>query len=199
MKTLPLYRRILGTDFDRMPAPVRAVHDFNGRYVGEGTTTVERGNLVARSIASLLGMPQSGCERPVRIEIEATTKGELLSRFYPDCTLRTFQTCETKKGQTLLGERFGPFRLELALAAHEDGLDFRLVRWTWGPVCLPMSLAPRLVATERLYNGRHRFLVRISLPLIGLLLGYEGEVETVVPPKPATNDVRTRNAHFDVL
>jgi hypothetical protein len=199
MTALPLYRRVLGADFDRMPAPVRAVHDFTGRYVGEGTATVERGNLVARAMAALLGMPQAGRDRPVRIEIDATTKGELLSRFYPDCTLRTFQTCETRKGQTLLGERFGPFRLSIALTAHARGCDFRLVRWTLGPVPLPMALAPRLVATERVCEGKHRFLVRISLPLIGLLLGYEGDVETLIPRKAATPHDRPRPPRFDVL
>lgn len=199
MTTMPLYRRILGAGFDRMPAPVRAVHDFTGRYVGEGTATVERGNVVARAIAALLGMPQAGRDRPVRIVIEATQKGELLSRYYPDCTLRTFQSCETRNGQTLLGEKFGPFRLLIALTGHESGCDFRLVRWSLGPVPLPMALAPRLVANERLHDGRHRFLVRISLPLIGLLLGYEGDVETVIPPKPAATYDRPRTPRFDVL
>lgn len=199
MNAVPLYRRVLGTDFDRMPAPVRAVHDFTGRYVGEGTANVERGNLVARSIASLLGMPQAGRDRPVRIVIDATTKGELLSRFYPDCTLRTFQTCETRNGQALLGEKFGPFRLLIALTGHERGCDFRLVRWTLGPIPLPLALAPRLVATERLHEGKHRFLVRISLPLIGLLLGYEGDVETVIPPNPDKSYDRPRPPRFDVL
>ena len=199
MSTMPLYRRVLGADFDLMPAPVRAVHDFTGRYVGEGTATVERGNVIARSIAALLGMPQAGRDRPVRIVIDATKKGELLSRFYPDCTLRTLQSCETRKGQVLLGEKFGPFRLLIALTGHERGCDFQLVRWTLGPVPLPMALAPRLVANERLHKGKHRFLVRISLPLIGLLLGYEGDVETLTPPKLATSHVRPRTPRFDVL
>lgn len=199
MNTLPLYRRVLGADFDRMPAPVRAVHDFTGRYVGAGTANVERGNLLARSIAALLGMPQAGRDRPVRIVIDAMPKGELLSRFYPDTTLRTFQSCETRDGQTLLGEKFGPFRLLIALTGHERGCDFRLVRWTLGPIPLPMALAPRLVANERLHNGRHRFLVRISLPLIGLLLGYEGDVETLVPSRQDGIHDRPRTPRFDVL
>lgn len=199
MNTLPLYRRVLGADFDRMPAPVRAVHDFTGRYVGAGTANVERGNLLARSIAALLGMPQAGRDRPVRIVIDAMPKGELLSRFYPDTTLRTFQSCETRDGQTLLGEKFGPFRLLIALTGHERGCDFRLVRWTLGPIPLPMALAPRLVANERLHNGRHRFLVRISLPLIGLLLGYEGDVETIVPSTQDRHHDRPRTPRFDVL
>jgi len=199
MTTLPLYRQILGAAFDRMPAPVRAVHDFTGRYVGEGTATVERGNLVARAIAGLLGMPQAGSDRPVRIVIDATTTGELLARYYPDCTLRTFQSCETRNGRTLLGEKFGPFRLLIALTGHERGCDFQLVRWTLGPIPLPMALAPRLVATERLHHGKHRFLVRISLPLVGLLLSYEGDVETLVPAKTAAAHDRARTPRFDVL
>ena len=199
MTTMPLYRRILGTDFDRMPAPVRAVHDFTGRYVGEGTANVQRGNLVARTIASLLRMPQAGRDRPVRIVIDATKRGESLARYYPDCTLRTFQTCETRNGRTLLGEKFGPFRPLIALTGHESGSHFRLVRWTLGPIPLPMALAPRLVANERLHDGRHRFLVRISLPLIGLLLGYEGDVETLVPSNATACHDRPRAPRFDVL
>ena len=199
MTTMPLYRRILGAGFDRMPAPVRAVHDFTGRYVGEGTATVERGNAVARWIAVLLGMPLAGCDRPVRIEIDATTNGELLARYYPDCTLRTFQSCETRNGQNLLGEKFGPFRLLIELTGHDRGCDFRLVRWSLGPVPLPMALAPRLVANERLHDGRHRFLVRISLPLIGLLLGYEGDVETIIPSNATLCHDRSRAPRFDVL
>jgi hypothetical protein len=160
---------------------------------------VERGNLVARAIAALLGMPQAGRDRPVRIVIDATKRGEWLARYYPDCTLRTFQSCETRNGQTLLGEKLGPFRLLIELTGHESGCDFRLVRWTLGPVPLPMALAPRLVANERLHDGRHRFLVRISLPLIGLLLGYEGDVETVIPPKPVASHGRSGSPRFDVL
>ena len=61
--TLPLYRRVLGSRFDALPARVRELHDLHGPSVWAGMASVERG----RSLAAASPRWSPACRRRVPI------------------------------------------------------------------------------------------------------------------------------------
>src|SRR5262249_43294731 len=69
---LTLYRRLLGEAYDRMPAPLRALHDLRTEMAVEGSATVTRGpGVLARLAAALVGFPHAGEEVAVRVDFRS--------------------------------------------------------------------------------------------------------------------------------
>ena len=83
-------------------------------------------------------------------------------------------------------ERFAPFTFAIALTADETGLTWPVTRWTLGKIPLPFSLAPRSVSREfQDAEGRFRFDVSLSAPIVGQIAHYQGWLE---PDHPAKNE-----------
>lgn len=78
----------------------------------------------------------------------------------------------------LLIESAGPYRVGFRLSAEPAGLRFRFARAWFGPLPLPGLVALRVDADAS--AGPHieswRVDVRITVPLLGLLARYIGEV-----------------------
>jgi hypothetical protein len=92
---------------------------------------------------------------------------------------------QRKQPDGLLAEDIGPlevrFRLEVqggALVYHPGGVSLRL-----GPlrIPLPRCCAPQITAWEKPTDARDRtqIAVEVNLPLLGLLLAYEGTVTRI--------------------
>ena len=62
--TEPLYRRLLGAGFDRLPKAVRELHDFTGVSIWDGRADVERGRSLAARIAAALTSAAARGRRP---------------------------------------------------------------------------------------------------------------------------------------
>jgi hypothetical protein len=74
----------------------------------------------------------------------------------------------------LLDESFGPFSFGLALVVDRQILRLVPRRWSFLGIPLPASLIPRGDAYEFASGGRFNFHVEIGLPLIGLIVRYQG-------------------------
>jgi Domain of unknown function (DUF4166) len=74
----------------------------------------------------------------------------------------------------LLREQFGPLRFDMALVASGERLSLVLRRWSILGLPLPMALCPHSVSYESAENDRFNFHVRISHPLTGLIVRYDG-------------------------
>jgi hypothetical protein len=171
----PLYRRLLGDAYASLPAPIQALHDLTGTLTVEGRATVERGTgLVARAIAGLFGFPPAGDDVPVKVDFTLRHGREIWRR---NLAGRTFvSTREAGQGRfdRLLCERFGPFAFGIALVCDAERLNLVFRGWSAFGIPLPRALAPRATAYERVEDGRFRFYVEIKLPLIGLVVRYQG-------------------------
>lgn len=81
----------------------------------------------------------------------------------------------------VMGDRFD--RLSPEVRAMHDvlrgGLAMRPAGWAFGPVPLPSRLAPSGVAREWSEGGRFHFDVPIRLPVVGLVVHYQGVLEPV--------------------
>lgn len=166
----PLYRRVMGVAFDRLPEPVRAMHDVLRDAGAAGRATVRRGaGWPARLVAAAVGFPEAG-EHALHVSFREEDGAETWTR---DFGGRRFRSRLTEAGG-LLVERFGPLRFAFDLPADEDGLRMRMRGWRLGPLPLPLAWAPRSAAREWAEDGRFWLDVPIALPLIGTVVHYRG-------------------------
>jgi hypothetical protein len=83
-------------------------------------------------------------------------------------------------------ESTGPVRLALTVDIREGGWYWRCVKtWVHG-VRVPLWLLPHTTAYKRIEDGRYRFYVAFSLPLLGTVLSYGGLLDAVIADKAAT-------------
>lgn len=170
----PLYRRLLGSAFDRLPPLVAALHDIcaDDGAEGEGHVTRGRGPLSALA-GAIMGFPPAG-DHPLHVAFTADESGERWTRRFGP---HAFSSRLSARAGLLI-ERFGPIRFGFALVADADGLAMRLDRWSIAGLPLPLAFAPRLSGREWQEGDRFRFEVDAALPLVGRVVRYEGWLRT---------------------
>lgn len=171
----PLYARIMGERFDRLPRAVRAVHNVCGDAGASGEAEVLRGrNPLTRVVAWVVGFPPAG-RCPVHVGFSERGGVERWTRSFG---AHSFSS-RLREEHGLLVEKFGPLAFRFALPSDENGLAMRMAGWNVAGLPLPLRLAPRSLAREWEEDGRFRFDVPIALPLLGLLVHYRGWLEPV--------------------
>lgn len=175
-----LYRRVLGAAFDALPAPLRAMHGDEPRFVARGRAKVERGTgLFAWVAAALVGFPAAGEDVPVEVSFERTPEREVWRRSFAGRRFSSIQEAGTGRAAHLLIERFGPARFDLALVAEAGRLKLIPRRWSILGLPLPLGLAPGGEAFETVVDGKFHFHVEIGHRLFGLAVRYRGWLEPV--------------------
>lgn len=171
----PLYRHLLGEDFDRLPPEIRAMHDVSDRLAARGRGSVERGrNPLARLVAGLFRLPPAAEDIPVRVTFTVVGGIEIWERDFDGARFRSRQEIGRGRQAGLLVESFGPFAFGLAVPAGPSGLTLEIRGMRFLGLPLPTALAPRIAAGERVVAGRFTFDVKMALPLVGLLVHYRG-------------------------
>jgi predicted DCC family thiol-disulfide oxidoreductase YuxK len=174
---LPLYQRVLGATFERLPPEIREMHQVDWIRTAAGRAQVTRGQgLVSRIVGWLVGFPAAADDVEVRVEFTARRGVETWTRTFAG---RAFRSTQRAAGQGLLVERFGAFACALRVTAREEGLELAPIRAALLGIPLPRLLLPRIVATERVADGRFCFHVEIDLPFFGPLIRYRGWLERI--------------------
>jgi hypothetical protein len=171
----PLYQRILGEAWEKLPAEIKHVHDFAVMSRMTGTADVERGDsLMSRLIAALFRFPAAGHQVPVSVTFRADGGRETWTRIFAKRQFKSVQVAGQRLYERLIVEQFGPFRFGLALVI--DGAKLRLVtrRWSLFGCSLPSSWAPTGESFETVADDRFHFHVEIRHPLCGLIVKYAG-------------------------
>lgn len=175
---VPLFERVLGVGFARMPEAVRALHGSvgDGAFRGRAEVLRGRGPLVAL-VAGLFRLPPAMEDGPIRVAMEPDPDAgaERWTRRFPSRRFSSRMRLAGPDGSGRVREWFGPFAMDLAITAWADGLDMTVTGWRLGPLPLPRALRPTTRASERVdAQGRFRFDVALFLPLVGLLVHYRG-------------------------
>lgn len=170
-----LYERLVREAWGGLDEPVRS---FHARARSSGTFVVRRGaGRVARLVARLLGLPEAGEAVPMRLTVTPHGGGERWHRAFADKDFITEQRTHTG---SLLAERTGPFELLFSLTVEGGALAYSqkdaFLRVRSLRVRLPRRLAPRVEAWERAEGRGVRVSVRVTTPLFGRLIEYEGRV-----------------------
>jgi hypothetical protein len=172
--TAPLYRRLLGERFERLPAQVQELHDVVDTSVWTGRADVERGHSpLSRAVATLLRLPPAGRDLPLEVIFMPDGGTELWTRRFGDAVFRSVQYARAG----LLRERVGPSTFIFALETSADGLGLKLEGMRLLGVPLPRFAWPSVYTFESERQGRYHFEVEAALPLIGRLVRYAGWLE----------------------
>jgi hypothetical protein len=176
-----LYPRIVGPGWAHLGEPVQRLHTGTSTLYGAGKFTVRRGESgPARLLAGLMRLPSAGNDVHVKLVITPHESGERWHRTFGPVPFIT----EQRAGEDgLMLERIGPtevrYRLEVAGGAlyyRHTGTALRL-----GPIRLPLPrwLAPHITARESAMPDEKstHISVKVTLPLIGLLVSYKGYIE----------------------
>jgi hypothetical protein len=169
----PLYRRILGAAWDKLPDEVRAMHD--GVNSARGVASVERGgNPVARMVAAVFRLPEAGTDVPVCVKFEIENGHETWRRDFAGREFVSTQREGSGRAARLIEECFGPVTVALAVVLEGGRLRLIVRRWSLFGVVLPLWLAPGGDAFECVEDGRFRFDVEIRHRVIGRIVRYRG-------------------------
>lgn len=173
MSSQTLYQRVLGEDFARLPPVLQRFHSLTGRGCATGTVAVEHGAGVLRhSAATILRLPYEGQKVRLRLEVIPQGSSELWIRHFDHQRLETLQWQE---GPYLV-EKAGPLCLAFQLVADADGLTFRLRHSQARGIRLARGLPMLVHAQARGAEEHWRIAVTISVPLLGEVTTYRGEV-----------------------
>jgi hypothetical protein len=171
----PLYRRLLGDAWHRLPEPLKAMHDLRGNLTASGVATVRRGtSLLARLIGAMFGFPSDGEAVPVTVSFHSENGGEIWRRDFAGRSFKSTQEEGRGSYDRLMCERFGPFKFGIALTVEGARLNLIMRRWSVFGLALPLALAPTGETYETVENGRFTFNVEISHPWLGLVVRYRG-------------------------
>ena len=173
-----LYPGILGSAFDRLPAPLRALHGNAAGRQWAGSAAVRRGrNPVAVLIATLIGFPKTASSVPVSVTFAPHGDTERWTRRFGGRSFSSVQSTGRGRDAFLLVERFGVASFALALVVEGDRLTLVPRRWSLLGMPMPRFMLPSGASVECERNGRFCFDVEISAPVIGLIVAYRGTLE----------------------
>ena len=168
-----LYQRVLGSRFADLHPVLQRFHSSRERMVGVGLFRVTHQlGWFRRLLVKCMGLPPAGEAVEVSVEVSPTEAGERWTRSFAGRPLVTFQTA---KGDLLM-ESGGPIRFGIALAVADGGMTFRTrSAWFLG-VPLPRWFGPSVDAEVVPKGEGWGVVVSLTLPLVGRLLEYRGEV-----------------------
>ena len=173
--TEPLYRRVLGADFETLDEAVQGLHARGGHWRCPGRCTVESAHgIAARLLARVLGLPRATTDAAFRFELHADIDGETWIRHFPH---RVMRSRLSEAGAGLLGERLGPARLRFRLEVDGGALSMRLVDIRVLGLRWPRRLVPRVRAREHGEALRFLFDVDVHLGPLGRLVAYRGHLD----------------------
>jgi hypothetical protein len=173
-----LYQTILGSDFDQVPLEIREMHSF--ARVARGSADVSRGqSWSARLICSVAKLPEARKGVAVETSFSPIDGGERWTRSFDGQPFRTDMMAGLGETFPCMEERLGPFLFKMRVSVSAKGIDLTPEKVFLGPLRIPLALAPKAVGRERVRDGRYRFSVAVTFPLIGKVFGYEGWLEPV--------------------
>ena len=167
-----LYRRALGADYERLPGVLRRFHNSAEGGEAEGSFRVRRGKgFVRNTLANAMTLPAACDTVTVHLDIKAVRDGERwIRRFGP-------KRLVTERGSGWSADRGGrtcPVWLPPLRGRVEHGLcDGALL--VCGAAAPPVSRSTR----KRRATGRESSwlaMVQVEVPLLGVLVRYEGEM-----------------------
>lgn len=169
-----LFQQYIGPAWDDVPPVIQRLHDQPRKHPHWlGWSQVRRGrHWLARVIGRLLRLPPSAHRMPLTLHFLPMHRGqqEQWLRNFGGHTMNTVMTMNNGS----LVETFGVASVNLHVASHKRGLVMTCAGARFAGIPLPKWLWPRVDAYEHAYGERCYFSVKVSLPVVGLLVHYHG-------------------------
>lgn len=174
MATLPLYRRVMGANFEQLPEVLKRFHDHATGSRARGTFRVVRsGGLFRKIVAEVLRMPAAGDCVPIQLEVAVDGDRERWLRHFPDQCTTTVQWADGH----LLMEQFGMVSFSCALVLEGSRLRYEFRRAWFAGIPLPALFSPHVESYVDAGDSGWRVAVHIFAPVLGEIVQYGGWIE----------------------
>lgn len=174
-----LYPRLLGASWDKLAPAVQRASGHGAVFSATGTFRISPPqNALGRLMARWLRLPPPAEAAPAELRIERDGDRETWRRLLNGRPLVTVQRRD-RHGRMV--ETFSGLELRMRVEVEDGGLVFRqagaaVMR---GRVPLPRFLAPKVEAREMPHGPDGiQAIVRVTMPLVGLLIAYDGWMTT---------------------
>jgi hypothetical protein len=171
----PVFRRVLGADFERLPPSVRHAHDHGKiRLAGQADVTTYLG-AIGKAVCWIIGLPATGTDVPASVDFMSGGDGTV--HWHRDFAGRRYEShfsAGIGKHAGRLIERMGVITAIFAIELRGDLLCYEIVGARLLGIPLPKMLAPKCIAYESEEDGAFMFDITISLPIFGRLIAYKG-------------------------
>jgi hypothetical protein len=157
-----------------LQAGLQRFHADAERRTVSGQARVTTGGVFARVLLRLLGLHLRDGKQPLDVTFIPDGNGTIWDRRFG--TGHFISRIEAS-GIGFLVETFGPFTLRFRLTPDGDAVSWTLQRAAVFGLAIPSFLAPRIAAREWLAADKaYAMSVAVVLPLLGLVIQYEGEL-----------------------
>lgn len=177
--SITVFQRLLGAEFYHLAPAIKALHGRHGEFRYAGTVNVRRGRGPIKALlARIARLPPAMEDAAIEIRFVASPAGESWLRRFGVVPMQT----RLRAIDGLLRERLGPCTFDYRLVRVDKELAWTVERArAFGIVPLPMKVFDGVRCRESQDEaGRYCFFVEARLPLLGLLIRYEGCLEPEV-------------------
>ncbi len=157
----PLYRRLLGDAYGKLPTSLWRMHALKETMAAEGVATVTRGkSLLARSAAVIVGFPKAGENIPGAGGFQKREWCRTLDARLAGKSFHSTQEQGRGRNEWLVCERFGPLMAGMALVVEDGKLRLIVRRWSLFGIFRCARLAPRGIHTNTRLTAASIFMSR---------------------------------------
>ncbi|MBS0199724.1 MAG: DUF4166 domain-containing protein [Proteobacteria bacterium] len=174
--SITLFQRLLGAEFYHLAPAIKALHGRRGEFRYAGIASVRRGRGLPKALlARIARLPPAMEDAPIAIRFSAGSEGETWQRRFGSASMQT----HARIRDGLLMERLGPCTFGYRLVRVGKELAWTVERARlFGIIPLPAKLFDGVRCRESQDDaGRYCFFVEARLPVLGLLIRYEGWLE----------------------
>jgi hypothetical protein len=173
-----LFHFVLGDAWQNLPVPIRALHEIKVESRFSGRASVRRGtNILARIVGWIIGFPHASTNVPVTVDMTRKDGKETWMRQFGEHTFSSELSAGSGRFDALICERFGPCQFGMALVVDGDKLQYIPRCWTFLGMPMPKWLMPHGAMVETVNDGKFVFHVEITLPIIGHIVTYAGNLQ----------------------
>lgn len=172
-----IYQRKLGAKFDQLPERLREFHSLDGPKHWRGKSSISGGRgFILKFVRALFGFPAPTDYIHVDVKItNGINDGVAFERWQRVFGDKPFHSVLSLEKNGMFIERFGILQFEIGLSTNKRGIEMPVVDWKVGAIPLPLFLAPKSETLEfQDDQGRFCFDVKVTLPIIGVLMHYQG-------------------------
>lgn len=171
-----VFETAMGREFKKLPDMIGDLHTVLDVRRWSGRARIRRGDgFLSRIAGWLAAFPPPGDDVEVTVEMRRTRHGETWARTFGANTFRSHLSAKKTDVENTLYERFGWLKFKIELCIEDNKLRYPVLGGRLLFVPLPRFLLPKSDTCEYVDDeGRACFDVKISLPIAGPVVSYNG-------------------------
>ena len=165
--------------FGELHPLLRQLHLIGGELAGPVNIAYGKGlaGFIGRRLAKKMNIPEAG-QHTLVVRISHQPDGLHWDRCFDGLVdMRSVFTPVGKIGAGYWMENSGPLKMRLTVDITDGGWYWRCLSFRFQGIPFPVWLFPHSKAYKTVEDGRYRFYVGFSLPVLGELLSYSGLLE----------------------